>query len=223
MYCIPKSSFGNVATDAPAHRSTTNLKLAPFNFPEHQVPSFNRPRILLSFAMLIAFFAVSSSIPCLASPNPAPASVTLAWDASPGQEVVDYKVYYGPTAGTYNQLVDVGSSTNATISGLEPGAQYFFAATATDAVGLESSFSNEIAYTVPLGIGRIELVLDPSRGLVLKGAGQIGRTYYIQASQDLVTWQVVNTVSLGQSDTFEVLNPVPSSYQTCFIRLSLNP
>ena len=37
-----------------------------------------------------------------------------------------------------------------TISGLVPGATYYFAATTYNAAGLESPFSSEVSYLVPL-------------------------------------------------------------------------
>jgi hypothetical protein len=75
--------------------------------------------------------------------------VTLAWNPSTDPTVTGYKLYYGGATQSYTNMVAVGSTTNATISGLLPGGEYFFAATAIDGVGLESAFSNEISYQVP--------------------------------------------------------------------------
>jgi sulfur relay (sulfurtransferase) complex TusBCD TusD component (DsrE family) len=76
-------------------------------------------------------------------------SVTLAWSASADPTVVGYNLYYGGASQTYTNLVAAGGLTTATVSGLLPGATYFFAATAVDSVGLASVFSNEISYQVP--------------------------------------------------------------------------
>ena len=70
--------------------------------------------------------------------------------ASTDPTVVGYNLYYGEPAKTYTNMVAAGGATNVTISGLLPGAEYFFAATAVDSVGLASVFSNEISYQVPL-------------------------------------------------------------------------
>ncbi|MGO9204118.1 MAG: MBG domain-containing protein [Limisphaerales bacterium] len=75
-------------------------------------------------------------------------SVTLAWDPSTSPEVSGYNLYYGGASQTYTNMVAVGGATNATVSGLLPGARYFFAVTAIDISGLESDFSNEISYQV---------------------------------------------------------------------------
>src|SRR3954447_11270161 len=76
-------------------------------------------------------------------------SVTLAWDKSTNATVTGYNLYYGTTSRTYNQTLVVGNSTNSTVSGLLAGTTYFFAATAYDATGAESDFSNEATYSVP--------------------------------------------------------------------------
>ena len=80
-------------------------------------------------------------------------SVTLAWNPSPDTNVVGYKVYYGIASRTYTNVVDVGDVTNATISGLVEGVTYYFAVTAYRSLGIESDYSAEVAYTVPIGGG----------------------------------------------------------------------
>jgi regulation of enolase protein 1 (concanavalin A-like superfamily) len=76
-------------------------------------------------------------------------SVTLGWEPSPSTNAVGYFRYFGTTSGIYINKADVGSVTNATISGLVEGWTYFFVVTAYDAAGRESVPSNEVSYTVP--------------------------------------------------------------------------
>src|SRR5437588_11967925 len=78
------------------------------------------------------------------------ASVTLVWNPSPGTNVAGYNVYYGVASRTYTNKVNVGNATNATVSGLIEGTTYYFAVTAYDTYGLESDYSNEMSYTVPI-------------------------------------------------------------------------
>ncbi|HZL44354.1 MAG TPA: Ig-like domain-containing protein [Verrucomicrobiae bacterium] len=80
-------------------------------------------------------------------------SITLAWDPSPDPTVVGYKIYYGVVSRTYTNMVDVGNATNVTISGLIEGTTYYFAATAYNTLGMESSFSAETTYTFQVPIG----------------------------------------------------------------------
>ncbi|MGO8837376.1 MAG: fibronectin type III domain-containing protein, partial [Limisphaerales bacterium] len=76
-------------------------------------------------------------------------SVNLAWNPTTDSTVVGFNIYYGGASATYTNEFSVGMATNATISGLVPGATYYFAATTYNAAGLESPFSAEISYLVP--------------------------------------------------------------------------
>jgi subtilisin-like proprotein convertase family protein len=80
----------------------------------------------------------------------AQSSVTLAWDSSSGGAVAGYHLYQGGASGTYTKVIPAGNATNATASGLTSSRTYFFAVTAYDSTGLESDFSNEVSYTVPI-------------------------------------------------------------------------
>ncbi len=75
----------------------------------------------------------------------------LAWNPSVSPDVVGYNIYYGVACGVYNNKISVvgSTSTNATVTGLVQGTTYYFAATAVDALGVESPFSNETTYSVP--------------------------------------------------------------------------
>ena len=77
-------------------------------------------------------------------------SVTLAWNPSISTNVVGYNIYYGVASGVYNNTISAGNSTSVTITGLVEGTTYYFAATAVDALGVESPFSNETSYSVPI-------------------------------------------------------------------------
>jgi len=77
------------------------------------------------------------------------ATVSVIWNPSVGTNVAGYNIYDGPASRTYTQKINVGNSTNGTVSGLAEGSNYFFAVTAYDSRGLESDYSNELAYRVP--------------------------------------------------------------------------
>jgi len=72
---------------------------------------------------------------------------TLLWDAS-SVEVTGYRLYYGTSAGSYSQNVDVGNVISYSTDSL-PLAEdtlYYFVVTAYTSAG-ESGYSNEISWT----------------------------------------------------------------------------
>ncbi len=73
-------------------------------------------------------------------------AIPLAWDASPGG-VAGYRVYCGLVSHVYTRMVDAG--TNCALSVPVLGNVTYYAATAYDAAGTESDFSNEICPPVP--------------------------------------------------------------------------
>ena len=77
--------------------------------------------------------------------------VRLGWNASPSPQVTGYELYYGTVSGYYSESVDTGAATTASLSGLQAGQTYYFAALAYDAAGDQSPFSNEVKYAVPAG------------------------------------------------------------------------
>lgn len=77
------------------------------------------------------------------------ARVTIAWDPSPDATVTGYNFYYGVATRTYTNTVNVGSWLSITVSNLVVGVTYYFAATAYNALGTESVFSDELVYTIP--------------------------------------------------------------------------
>ena len=101
--------------------------------------------LVLSLTAFMAFFFISP----VTIQDAHAAEITLAWDQNPESDIAGYKVYYGLESRAYSNVIDIGSYTSCTISGLEEGETYFIAATAYDTSGDESAYSGEITYTVP--------------------------------------------------------------------------
>lgn len=91
--------------------------------------------------------AAAIGLMTMACPAVAAQSVTLAWDASTEPDLAGYRVYYGTAQRQYSAHIDVGNVTTFTINDLADGT-YYFAATAYDAAGNESAFSNEVSTDV---------------------------------------------------------------------------
>ncbi len=77
------------------------------------------------------------------------AEVKMAWDPNLQAELAGYKLYQGPESGNYTSSVDVGNQTEYTFYNLEVGRVYYFAATAYDHDGEETTYSNEASYMAP--------------------------------------------------------------------------
>jgi fibronectin type 3 domain-containing protein len=103
-------------------------------------------KLLLS--LIVALLTISAAADQSIVPTNAPASITLAWNASPstGLGPISYNMYYGPSSATYTNKLVSNTNLTLTVSNLVRGSTVYFAVTATTTNGLESVFSNEISY-----------------------------------------------------------------------------
>ncbi len=150
-------------------------------------------------------------------------SVALAWERSPDSGVTSYRVYFGVASGKYTNSFVVGNVTSNTVSGLSGGLTYFFAVCACDALGLESKFSNEVAYTVPRVLPSVQVGLNPAKQAVLSLAGPSGAVYDILASTNLSVWNVIGTVTLDASGSKSFIDPNAPHYPRRFYRTRPKP
>ena len=147
-------------------------------------------------------------------------SVTLAWNPSTNTDIANYEVYYGPASQTYTNFVTVGNVTNATISGLVEGGTYYFAAKAVTSSGLQSQFSNEASYQVPIPTNPPAIQVAPGSlayGTLLSGAaktnsftvsntggGTLSGTATVSAPYSIVSGGTYN-LGAGQNQTVSVV------------------
>jgi len=144
-------------------------------------------------------------------------SVTLAWNRSSDTNVTGYKIYDGVASRPYTNMINAGNATNVTISGLFPGTTCYFAATAYSSFGVESPFSSEVSYTVPILPG-VQLRVTPTRQFILTVTGPVVHTYDIQATQDLKTWTVIGTVTVGASGSVDFTDTNAAGFSRRFYR-----
>ncbi len=81
-------------------------------------------------------------------------STTLTWttpttntDGTILTDLEGFKIYYGTTSGNYTNSINAGDVTSYTFNNLTSGTTYYFAVTAYDTAGLESTYSNQVAKT----------------------------------------------------------------------------
>ena len=73
--------------------------------------------------------------------------VVLQWDPNTETDLAGYKIHWGTRSGVYTSTVDVGNETSCTLTGLLYGKTYYITATAYNAEGLQSAYSNEVVFT----------------------------------------------------------------------------
>ena len=99
------------------------------------------PRNLLFFSALLLVLLISVWARA--------EQVTLAWDPNTESDLAGYRIHHGTASGSYSVHIDVNKVTTYTVTGLTAGQTYYFAATAYDASGNESGYSNSVSYAVP--------------------------------------------------------------------------
>ncbi|MDQ0089505.1 hypothetical protein J2T12_002917 [Paenibacillus anaericanus] len=72
-------------------------------------------------------------------------SILLNWPSVSG--ATGYTLKYGTSSNKYSRTIQVGNTTNYTVTGLAAGTTYYFTAEAYDSYG-ESSLSDEVSFTI---------------------------------------------------------------------------
>lgn len=145
-------------------------------------------RAMLRRGFLIASVVLLFVCGVRAYAQPAAGSVTLVWrDGDP--TVAGYDVYYGTASGVYTNVVDVGDSTNATITGLEVGPTYYFAVTAYNTNGVQSAYSSVVSTLIGSPVPTIS---TPTNQVVVAGGAPVAVQFtvgdsYTDASNLIVT------------------------------------
>lgn len=165
--------FGGCVTERPQ-----NMGMIPSLPPIEQASPMKK---MLSFPKLRSVGTTNILANCVTTPGKTAVTLAWCPSPSTtNNEVAGYKIYYGGGAITnwtpdiydtnqppcpsvivqsgsnwfraYTNSVVVGNILTATINNLTSGATYYFSATAYDTNNLESDFSNEISYTMPLPV-----------------------------------------------------------------------
>ena len=132
----------------------------------------------------------------------------LSWTASSSAGVVGYNVYWGPASRLYTNVLSTTNLT-ATVTNLQRGITYYFAATAFTSTGLESEFSNEVSYTPPARPISPVLRLSFLHGLKLNGEGEPYQTYQIQRTKNLAAWVTITQVTADRQGAWSASDPEP--------------
>ena len=104
--------------------------------------------------------------------------VKLAWDASPSPGITHYRIHFGTNGANYTLVTNVGLVRTQTVV-LPHTGRWSFAATAVDANGLESPFSNQVEWDA-----------KPTAPVV-QSETWVRLTPVIERSTNLVNWRSI--------------------------------
>ena len=107
--------------------------------------NYSKARFLL---ICIFWRAFVLALPLGMTGKVAGADAQLSWNPSSSTNIAGYTVYCGAASNNYTNHFDARNQTNAIVTGLTVGANYYFVVTAYSADGRESPPSNEATYTV---------------------------------------------------------------------------
>jgi hypothetical protein len=136
----------------------------------------------------------------------AAADVSLAWDASTSSNIAGYKVYIGTASGVYGTPITIANQTTYTVTGLTAG-KYYFAVTAFDTGGAESTYSNEVSTTIAGSVTTCDINNDASINAIdlqamvniILGLSTSADKYDLNrdAGVNVLDLQILNNVILG--------------------------
>ena len=174
-------------------------------------------RIAIGLAALVGGCSILAANTALSSI----ASVSLLWDASTSPGIIGYNLYYGTASHVYTSEVPLNDVTNASLNSLSVGTTYYFAVTAVDSLGLESTYSNEQVFTVASGTPVVQIGIVNGK-ITLTGFASVGATYNVMASQDLKSWSVIGSVTGATNGAIRYTDPTGHSLPSRYYLLKAN-
>lgn len=143
--------------------------------------------------------------------------LTFNWNPSPDAAVAGYKIHYGTASGEYSTIADMGDVTSTALPGFVIGTTYYFAITAYDEDGEESAPSGEISYGkyVP----NVQIQNRTAGKFTLNITGAPGQILDVEATTDLKTWTVIDTVTLDASGVLNFNDPNMAAHAKRFYRI----
>lgn len=151
-----------------------------------------------------------------------PHNVYLSWNALSSPAVEGFNVYFGTSSGQYANKISVGNQTSATISNLNAGFTYYFAATSIGTNGVESGYSSELKFIVP---GLLALSHSPSPGnpALIQFPVEPGHWYEVQATTNLVNWSTIGQTGVAVANAWQQFTDTnATSFASRYYRLVLH-
>ncbi len=181
------------------------------------------PRILTALACIASVVWIYHPTEARGLTLSGPYQVNLAWDAHTDPTITSYRVYYGIVSGVYVGSIAVGGTPTASVPGLADGVNYYFALTAVNSSGLESSYSSEVSFLPGNKPHATGIRTTANGGMLLTVSGQVGQNYDIEATEDFKTWTIIRSVTLGDGGSLEFTDPDKALFAKRFYRTRATP
>jgi fibronectin type 3 domain-containing protein len=146
----------------------------------------------------------------------AQASLSLSWNPSPEADVVQYRVYSGTASRQYSRNYST-SANSISINDLAPGVVYFFAVTAVNSAGLESSYSEEASTSGSVNGPIVTSALTPT-GITISIQTLPSATVSFDSSTDLRNWQFYTNKVANSQGLASLIESRSSSRPVRFFR-----
>ncbi|MEX2490764.1 MAG: fibronectin type III domain-containing protein, partial [Nitrospirales bacterium] len=146
-------------------------------------------------------------------------SATLQWAPNQESDLAGYRVYYGKASGIYGSPLDVGKSTTYQFVDLESDATHYFAITAYNSNGIESSPSQEVSLRIP-GPDSVLSVLISGGGKVTSQPASLSCTNVTCKGTFTQGSSVTLTAVPGAGNTFSGWAGACTGTASCVLTLS---
>jgi hypothetical protein len=172
-----------------------------------------RSRIMRTAGIFLALFACANAR--------AVQSVSLGWNAVTNGGAAGYNLYYWNAGGKTN-LINAGTNSSVTVSGLTEGQTNYFVVAAYDSAGVQGPTSSQVSYIVP-GLMRATLATQGGRSMKLQFPVASGHYYVVQTSTNLTSWSTLWQSANSTSNAWLTYSdPMTSSVRQKFYRLVLH-
>jgi len=145
-------------------------------------------------------------------------NLNLEWNASSSPGINGYRIYYGSSSGNYTNTITLGNIANGSVPGLTGGITYYFAITAVDTNGVESTFSNELNYQLGLPGAKMTAHRGGAGQFQLTVTGATSHTYNIQATTNLLAWINIGSITLSTNGALNFTDTSASGFASRFYR-----
>jgi hypothetical protein len=152
-------------------------------------------------------------------------TIKFQWDPNTETDIAGYKIYSGTTSGSYPNIKDIGNVTTGSID-IPPNTATYITVTAYNTSGLESPYSNEIAYW-DMSLDNISFKsLAGGKGILLNWGGGPSFVKGYQLEQGLgfgtnVNW-TLPAVLPGNTNTNYIVTSLPRGTNFFRVRAYFN-